>query len=197
MGLGYRVSRGEGGRVVAENIFCGSEEWNMLETKDLILDKAKFSDWKDMYTNVWQHPETARYMMWRITTSESDAKVRIRKTMEFQKYHDTYLVYEKGGGKAIGFAGVEEVEPFVYQEAGICLGPDYVGRGFGTQILACLMQYCKDVFGAKEFIYSSRDENPASRKLAESFGFTVFSTELETDCKDGHPYHMLRYRREL
>lgn len=30
----------------------------MLETKDLILNKAKFSDWKDMYANVWRHPET-------------------------------------------------------------------------------------------------------------------------------------------
>ncbi len=169
----------------------------MLETKDLILNKAKFSDWKDMYANVWRHPETARYMMWSITTSESDAKARILKTIEFQKSHDTYLVYDKEGGTSIGFAGVEKVEPFVYQEAGICLGPDYVGKGFGTQILACLMQYCKEMFDAKEFIYSSRDENLASRKLAESFGFTVFSVIPETDCKDGHPYHMLRYRREL
>lgn len=37
----------------------------MLETKDLILDKAKFSDWEDMYHNVWSQPESAKHMIWR------------------------------------------------------------------------------------------------------------------------------------
>lgn len=79
-----------------------------------------------------------------IVTSEEDARIRIRKTITFQKEHDTYLVYEKSSGRAIGFAGVEEIEPYIYQETGICLGPDYVGKGFGKQILQGLIQYCKD-----------------------------------------------------
>lgn len=45
----------------------------MLETKDLILDKAKFSDWEGMYENVWSHPESAKYMLWKLTTNEDDA----------------------------------------------------------------------------------------------------------------------------
>lgn len=60
-------------------------EIKMLETKDLILDKAKFSDWEGMYLNVWSHPESARYMLWRVTTSESDAKVRIQKPSNTRK----------------------------------------------------------------------------------------------------------------
>ena len=35
----------------------------MLETKDLILDKARFEDWKPMYRNVWSRPESFRYML--------------------------------------------------------------------------------------------------------------------------------------
>ena len=93
----------------------------MIETESLILDKAKFSDWKEMYCNVWSQPESAKYMEWNITTSEENAKIRIMKTIAFQKEHDTYLVYEKATGKAIGFAGVEKIEPYIYQEAGICL----------------------------------------------------------------------------
>ncbi len=42
----------------------------MIETKDLILDKAKFSDWKEMYYNVWSQPESAKYMVWDITTKQ-------------------------------------------------------------------------------------------------------------------------------
>ncbi len=169
----------------------------MIETKSLILDKAKFSDWKDMYCNVWSQPESARYMEWSITTSEEAAKIRIMKTIAFQKEHDTYLVYEKSSGKAIGFAGVEKLEPYIYQEAGICLGPNYIGKGFGKQILQGLIQYCREQFGAKEFIYLTRDENTASNRLAKSCGFSMISSTAKIDSKDGHHYHLLQYKLKL
>lgn len=165
----------------------------MIETESLILDKAKFSDWKEMYCNVWSQPGSAKYMLWNITTSEENAKIRIMKTIAFQKEHDTWLVYEKSSGKAIGFAGVEKVEPYIYQEAGICLGPNYVGKGFGKQILQGLIQYCKEEFGAKEFIYSTREENIASNRLAGALGFTVISSTPKKDSKDGHNYNLLKY----
>lgn len=169
----------------------------MIETQSLVLDKAKFSDWEEMYHNVWSRPESARYMEWSVTTSEEAAKNRIEKTIAFQKDHDTYLVYEKSSGKAIGFAGVERVEPYVYEEAGICLGPDYTGKGYGKQILQGLIQYCIEKFGAKAFIYSAREENTASNRLAKSFGFSLISSTVRIDSKDGHSYHFLRYKLNL
>lgn len=169
----------------------------MIETESLILDKAKFSDWKEMYYNVWSHSESAKYMLWNVTTNEEDAQVRIRKTIEFQKNHDTYFVYEKISGKAIGFAGVEEAAPYIYQEMGICLGPDYVRKGFGKQIVYALIQYCKKEFGAKEFIYSTREENEASNKLAVSLGFTIIASEPKIDSRNGHNYNLLKYSLKL
>lgn len=169
----------------------------MIETDSLILDKAKFSDWKAMYHNVWSHPESAKYMYWNITTNEKDAQIRIQKTIEFQKLHDTYLVYEKAGGNAIGFAGVEEIAPYVYGETGICLGPSYVRKGFGKQIVQGLLQYCKTEFEAREFIYSARDENEASNQLARSLGFVMIGSEPKIDPRDGHPYNMLKYSLAL
>ena len=35
-----------------------------LETEDLILKKAEFTDWKTIYKNLWIHEESARYMLW-------------------------------------------------------------------------------------------------------------------------------------
>ena len=169
----------------------------MIETKDLILDKAKLSDWEGMLKNVWSHAESAKYMMWSITTNEEDAKVRMQKTIKFQKTHDTYLVYEKASGEAIGFAGVERIEEGIYEEAGICLGPDYVHRGFGKQILQALIQYCKQEYNAKEFIYSSREQNVASVKLAESFKFELFESETRVDERDNQEYTMLKYHLYL
>ena len=169
----------------------------MIETERLILDKAKFSDWREMYDNVWSRPESAEYMSWRVTTSEEEARSRIMRTIAFQREHDTYLVYEKAAGRAIGFAGVEEAGPSIYQEAGICLGPDYTGRGFGKEIVLALMRYCLEQFGAKEFLYSTREENLASNGLAKSLGFTLVSSESRLVETDGHRYTFLRYSIRL
>lgn len=84
----------------------------MIETEDLILDKAEFLDWMEMYDHVWSRPESAKYMAWEIAASTEDAKIRIMKTIAFQKEHDAYIVFEKSSGKAIGFAGIEEIRPF-------------------------------------------------------------------------------------
>ena len=115
----------------------------------------------------------------------------------YEHQKNAVLVYEKATGKAIGFAGVEKIEPYIYQEAGICLGPDYVGKGFGKQILQVLIQYCKEEFSAKKFIYSTRAENRASNQLAKSLGFTVISSVPKTDSKDGHSYNLLQYSLKL
>ena len=68
----------------------------MLETKDLILDKGRFEDWEAMYRNVWRHPESARYMQWRVTDHPEDAPDRMRRNIQWQKVHDTYFVYQIG-----------------------------------------------------------------------------------------------------
>lgn len=167
----------------------------MLETKDLILDKAKFSDWEKMYKNVWSRAEIAKYTVWRVSESEDDARERILKTIEFQKTHDTYFVYERASGQPIGFAGVEKSAPKIFEEAGICLGPDYFGRGYGKQILKCLIEYCKQNFGAEEFIYTAREDNTASHALAKSFGFKKISSEIRE--QNGLNYTWIKYSLKL
>ncbi len=168
----------------------------ILETDNLILKKAEFEDWKAMYRNVWSRPETARYMAWRVTTNEEDARIRIQKTIKYQENHDTWLVYEKKSGQAIGFAGVEELVPRIYQDASIALGPEYVGKRYGTQILLLLLEYCSSL-GGKEFYYTTRANNQVSKALALSCGFRYRYTEKKTDLRNGEPYEMEVYYKEL
>ncbi|MCI8375727.1 MAG: GNAT family N-acetyltransferase, partial [Lachnospiraceae bacterium] len=113
-----------------------------METEDLILGKAKYEDWRSIYHNVWSRPETAKYMVWKVTANEEEARERIRRTIAWQGTHDAWLVYKRDSGQAIGFAGIEETEPHIYHETGIALGPEYVGKGYGKQILCLLMEYC-------------------------------------------------------
>lgn len=168
-----------------------------METKDIVLRKARFEDWEDLYRNVWSRPETARYMVWKLTTSEEEARIRIEKAIEFQKTHDTYSVLEKNSGQVIGWAGFEELEPHIYQETGIALGPEYVGKGYGKQILLLLMQYCKEFLGGEEFHYSTRSENTAAKALALSCGFVYQYTEKKTDPRNDEPYELEIYSRKL
>ena len=76
-----------------------------------------------------------------------------------QKSHDAYFVYIRSTGSPIRFAGVERISPFQYGETGICLGDGYRGKGYGKQVLQCLLAYCREELGAKEFIYTAREEH--------------------------------------
>ncbi len=169
----------------------------MLETKDLVLRKAKLEDWKEMYLNVWRHQDCARHMMWRVCGSEAEAKSRIEKTIEFQKNHDTYAVCEKESSAVIGFAGVECVAEGIFTETGICIGADFQGKGYGKQVLTCLIEYVKDQFGAKEFLFSAREANEAAKGLASSLGFVFIGSEEKTDMRKRQTYTLQKYRLVL
>ncbi len=36
--------------------------------------------------------------------------------------------------EAIGWASMREANPYVYENMGIAIGPDFVGKGYGKQI---------------------------------------------------------------
>ena len=168
----------------------------MLETTDLILRKATPEDWQDMYENVWSREETARYMLWNVTHSEEDARSRMERTIAFQqKNPTTYTVCEKAGGQAIGFAGMIEIAPGVYEDCGVALGPEYVGRGYGTQILNALVDTAFHRLGARKMICSCRSENEASRRLQLSCGFIFSHAEERIDSRNNTPYILEFYER--
>ena len=166
----------------------------MLETQDLILDKGKIEDWHDMYINLWSHDESAEYMLWEPTHSEEDAKARMQRTIAFEeKFDNAFIVYEKSGHRAIGFAGIREISPGVYEETGIAIGPAFVRRGYGKQILRRLISYAFDELGGNRFIYHCRSNNEASRALQHSCGFHYISSEELKDPRNGKTYLLEKY----
>lgn len=161
----------------------------MLETKDLILKQGEFDDWKDIYENLWCHPESAKYMLWIPTISEEDAKIRMEKTIAYQQTHPyAYLVYEKQSGKAIGFAGMTKISEKTYEDTGIAIGPAFVRKGYGRQILMALVQQAFDELGAEKFVTSCRSHNDASRQLQLSCGFSYSHSENRVDSRNGADY---------
>ncbi len=172
------------------------DEGAVMETRDLILRKAVYEDWKSMYLNVWSRPETARYMVWRVTADEVGAKERIERTIAWQKTHDAWLVCVKDSGEAVGFGGVKRLGPDSWGETGIALGPEYVGRGDGRQVLLMMMKYCRSL-GGREFFYSTRAANEASRALALCCGLVYGHSEQRIDPRNGEVYEAEIYRKDL
>lgn len=169
----------------------------MIETKDLILDKGKVEDWEAMYRNVWSRPSSFRYMMLELSPDEAEARERMRRTVAFQAQRETaYTVFLKSIHEAIGFAGLEQLDGETWGETGICIGPDFWGRGYGTQILQALLDLAGER-GAKRFIYSAWEENAASRGLAAKFGFTQYGAEDHIRPHDGKAYTLLKFERTL
>ena len=169
----------------------------MPETKDLILRKAAMEDWKAMYRNIWSRPVSARYMVWDVTTSEEAAVSRMERTMAFQAAHDYHwTVVEKATMEAIGWAGMAEQAPGIWGETGVALGPNFTGKGYGTQILELLTDYAAQQ-GAKEFVACCRRENEVSQKLLLRCGFTYSHSEEVLHPRDGDLYKLDHYRKIL
>lgn len=159
-----------------------------IETRDLFLKKATMDDVDDMHTTIWSKEETTKYMLWQVTRNIEEAKIRMLKTIEYQKNNLAYLVYEKETGKAIGFAGMNEIGDKVYKDSGIALGPEFVGRGYGKQILLSLVEYCFKDLKAIKIVCSCRRENIVSKKLLLSCGLHYTHSLPKTDKRDGSNY---------
>lgn len=159
-----------------------------LVGEKVYLAKAKMSDLDDIYNNFYSREETAKYMLWTVDKSLDETRARLTKMIEYQKTHFAYLVYEKSSGRAIGTAGFNEIENGVYEDSGIGIGEDYVGRGYGKETLKLLVNYMFEALGASKIIYGTLADNIPSKRLAMSVGFSLERSEKALREKDNKEY---------
>ena len=165
------------------------------QTKDLILKKAEFSDWRAIWQNLWRHEEAAKHMLWSPTLTEEAAIGRMERTLSHQAANKhTYLVYEKRTGQAIGFAGMTQISPDAWEDTGVALGPAFQRRGYGSQILLALQALAFAEPGCTRFVCSCRAENEASRRTLLKGGLTFTHSEPRTDPRTGEAYTLEFYQ---
>ena len=169
----------------------------MYETNRLQLKHPVFSDWEGMYRNLWCHPESAKFMLWNVTTNAEAAQERMRRSIAFQEGKPAWFVYEKSSGEPIGFAGFREIGAGVYEDTGIAVGPEVVGKGYGKEILNQLTRIAIEEFGAVRFIASCRSENQPSKGMILGCGFRFTHQENRIDHRDETPYILEFYEKAL
>ena len=151
----------------------------IIETEDLQLRQAEFADWKPMYENVWRHESAARYMTWDVTRSEGEARDRIERTIRYQQNGGLSFIVTLDG-EPIGFAGVMETAPGIFEDTGGCLGPDFQRKGYGKQMLSALERLVFNL-GAEKFIVAHHRDNLPSKKVILSRGFRYTHSEERDD----------------
>lgn len=164
-----------------------------LETKDLLIRKALKSDAESLLNNYWSKPKTARLMLWKPIFEPEEAVERINKTIEFEKDKPCFVIEEKSSKQVIGMVGFIETEKDIYEDCGLGIGCDFVGKGYGTQTLKIMLEYLFEDCGAKKVLYTSMQQNIASISLQEKFGFKYIQSMQKIRSHDNFEYTINMY----
>ena len=156
--------------------------------KKVILRKAQEKDLDSMWNKVWQDKELAKYMLWKPVENYEEAKIRLEKTIEYQKSNLAFYICLEETDEVVGFLGAIDTGDGVFEDCGLCIAGKYQRNGYGRQALQLLIKMIFEELGGKEFIYSCFEENTASQKLCESLGFKYKYSRQNIRKWDGLEY---------
>lgn len=145
--------------------------FSVLKGKNIILRKAEENDWKSMLRHIWGDENVYRQMLFQPTFTENEAIERCKRSILYQRSNFAWFVALKESNEAIGLSALKEIESGHWEESGICLGKEFWGRGFGTEILSLLLDLSFNHLGAEDFRYGFFKDNHRSENLALKFGF--------------------------
>ena len=116
-----------------------------METKRLILRKARKDDLEMIWRNVWNDERIARTMLWEPVKSREQAIERMNKTLTIHESSYAYFVCLKETDEPIGFAGIKPTSPGEFEETGICIANDYQNQGYGKEVLQMMRAVTGDL----------------------------------------------------
>jgi len=140
------------------------------ETINLIFKPIDIELAEKTHINFFSQKETAKYLLWKPTNTPDEARSRLERwSAEIDGYY-FFLIHEKRTLEPIGYITAQETDKGVYDNFGICLGQDYVSRGYGTETIVWFLKFLKEK-KAKKIKYSYLEGNNASKALVLKHGF--------------------------
>ena len=156
-----------------------------LEGTRIRLRLAEERDWNSMLRNVWGEEAVYKWMLFQPTLTEEDARERCRRSRTYQQDHLAWFVALKETDEAIGLCAVKANGKGHFEEAGICIGMQYQGQGYGKEIVTLLLDFVFGELDAEDVRYGYFRDNEKSKKLAAFFGFQYDRTFALTRPWDG------------
>ena len=164
-----------------------------IETERLRIRKARPEDLMDIWQNVWMDGSISQSMLWQPTLTEEEARKRMQRTILYQAQVPAYFVCERETDQAIGFCGVLEKEPGVYEDAGLCIAAAWQNRGLGKEMVRGLCHLVFDIFRGEKFVYGCFSDNLRSAAVCRACGFHYVTSHEGVRPYDGYHYVVNEY----
>ena len=147
-----------------------------LTTQRLKLRIYEAQDAEEMYRHIT--PTLTRFMAWEPPASfEEFLSNKPSWEERFLKGTDYHFVARNlQSGRYIGVVGVHSATSTA-PEFGVWMCEDVHGQGFGKEAVGAVFEWAKNALQAEYFVYPVAEENWASRKIAESLGGQLVSSE--------------------
>ena len=170
----------------------------MIETERLIIRKFRDEDARKLYENHLDE-EVRKWFPNECYANQEEAQDAIRfyaGCVENGNLPFVLGVELKETGELIGDTGISEVEGKPDEtEIGYCIGAQYRGRGYATELLNAISAYVASRFGIWAIYGRVVHGNEASAKVLEKNGYRFVKEEFGAE-DDPYGKGMLVYRKE-
>ena len=159
--------------------------WTILETKRCVVRELTLEDLDDLFV-LYRDEEICRYTD-ALHAYEEEKELQRAYIENMYRYfgYGLWLVFSKETGELIGRAGLEhrEYHDEIELDLGYVIGTNYQRQGFATEVCEAIIEYAKENTGFERINVMIKDENLASKKLAQKLGFLhVEDLETEKGC---------------
>ena len=159
--------------------------WTILETKRCVVRELTLEDLDDLFV-LYRDEEICRYTD-ALHAYEEEKELQRAYIENMYRYfgYGLWLVFSKDTGALIGRAGLEhrEYHDEIELDLGYVIGTNYQRQGFATEVCEAIIEYAKENTGFERINVMIKDENLASKKLAQKLGFLhVEDLETEKGC---------------
>lgn len=164
-----------------------------LQGEKITLRKARCEDLNDIYTNVWSDESLNKLMLWKTTTSLDEAKSRLERTVAYQSENDAFFIEDNKTKEVIGFCGIVEIDPSVYDDTGICIAQKFQNEGRGKELIKLLSDFVFNEKKASKLMMSTFKENDRMNHILKTCGFEFVEAIKMTRQYDGLEYYSNQY----
>lgn len=201
--LGYRVKS----RITTNFRRWATERLKEYMIKGFTMDDERLKNlgggnyWKELLDRIRDIRSSEKVMYRQVLdlyATSVDYNPKSSESIAFFKMVQNKLHYAAHGYTAaeVIYERANAEQPFMGLKSFSGDFPTLKDIGYGKQILLLLLEYCRSL-GGKEFYYSTRGNNEASKALALSCGFTYQYAEKRTDYRNGKPYQLEVYHKGI
>lgn len=143
-----------------------------METSRTVLSKPTAADYREVF-ELQTNQQSRKYLGGPVTKKEFPEKFQAIVTAQLPESY--WIVRQKDSRAFIGLVCITKYHDQIHYEVSYVLDPKFWGEGYGTEIVACIIEYGFKNLGLEEIYAETQKKNTASIKLLEKVGMKIKS----------------------